>query len=258
MRSLRGRLTLGVTLVLAVVLAGAGVMRRRATSTTPSARRSTTSLEAHRRALARDRAGGRRARVAAGRPAPRQRPVGDAARSLRLLGRARSVLGSPAARRRPAADPARDGLQTFTAGGERLPLLRRACRLSALGGLARLRGHAAAGADRAQAVGARPAARRLRRGGAAARGARRRGSPPTSAAAPAAPPAPATSQHRRRPRTSTGACPATTGRRSCARWRRASTTMLARLRALGGRPRARAGGDAALHRRRRATSCARR
>ena len=119
-RNLRGRLTLGVLAVLAVVLAVAGVLVARDVDRTErrGARRPPAP---HRRALAGDRAGRRRAGAARRRPPPRRRP---AARRAARCGwpSARPCCSTPAT---PLRLPLRSapGLRTVTIGGERYRVL---------------------------------------------------------------------------------------------------------------------------------------
>ena len=133
MRSLRGRLTLGITLVLAVVLAGAGVVvsryvdRSERSALDDQLKRTVefsrqTALSAVQREL----------------PAEDQRiddVLSASGTSLRLLldGRELPAFGRPPPPGRPTP---RDGLHTFVAGGERYRSY--TIRLEALGGLARL------------------------------------------------------------------------------------------------------------------------
>jgi signal transduction histidine kinase len=132
-RSLRGRLTLGITLVLAVVLAGAGVVvsryvdRSERSALDDQLKRTVefsrqTALSAVQREL----------------PAEDQRiddVLSASGTSLRLLldGRELPAFGRPPPPGRPTP---RDGLHTFVAGGERYRSY--TIRLEALGGLARL------------------------------------------------------------------------------------------------------------------------
>ena len=245
MRSLRGRLTLGITLVLAVVLAGAGVVVSRYVER--------SEREALDDRLKRTVEFSRETALSA---VERELPSADqrldnvlsaSGTSLRLLldGRELPAFGRPPPPGRP---PPRDGFQTFEAGGERYRSY--TIRLEALGGLARLEvttrlaplerklsalnrrllGFGAAallvaalGAWFAADVMLRPL-RRLRRATAGDR------------------------RHR-------GPRPPRAGRRRAGRAALAGGELqrdARAARALGGRPRARAGGDAALHRRRRA------
>lgn len=133
MRSLRGRLTLGITLVLAVVLAGAGIVVSRYVDSSERAAlddRLQRTVE-----LSRETA------LAA---VERELPSGDqrldnvlsaTGTSLRLLldGRELPAFGRPPPPGRP---PPRNGFHTFEAGGERYRSY--TVRLEALGGLARL------------------------------------------------------------------------------------------------------------------------
>lgn len=133
MRSLRGRLTLGITLLLAVVLAGAGIVVSR-------------SVDRSERAALDDRLKrtAELSRETALAAVQRELPSGDrrlddvlsaTGTSLRLLLDRRALLasGEPAPPGRPAP---RAGLHTFQAGGERYRSY--AISLDALGGLARL------------------------------------------------------------------------------------------------------------------------
>src|SRR5919112_6321802 len=133
MRSLRGRLTLGLTLVLAVVLAGAGIVVSRYVDRSERA-----ALDDR---LKRTAELSRETALAA---VQRELPSGDrrldnvlsaTGTSLRLLLDRRELLasGEPAPPGRPGP---RDGLHTFQAGGERYRAY--AISLDALGGLARL------------------------------------------------------------------------------------------------------------------------
>ncbi len=134
MRSLRGRLTLGITLVLAVVLAGAGVVVSRYVEHSERA-----ALDD---SLKRTVEFSRETALSA---VDRELPSADrridnvlsaSGTSLRLLLDGRelpSAFGRPPPPGRP---PARDGFQTFEAGGERYRSY--TIRLEALGGLARL------------------------------------------------------------------------------------------------------------------------
>ncbi|HWI07386.1 MAG TPA: HAMP domain-containing sensor histidine kinase [Solirubrobacteraceae bacterium] len=133
MRSLRGRLTLGITLVLAVVLAGAGIV---VSDYVDRSERDALDDRLKRTAeLSRETA------LAA---VQRELPSGDrrldnvlsaTGTSLRLLIDNRQLLtsGRPPPPGRP---PPRAGLSTFEAGGERYRTY--AISLDALGGLARL------------------------------------------------------------------------------------------------------------------------
>ncbi len=133
MRSLRGRLTLGITLVVALVLAGAGVVVSRYVDRSERAAlddrlRSTAELS----------------RETALSAVQRELPTNDrrldnvlsaTGTSLRLLLDRRQLLASGMTA--PPGGPApRDGLRTFEAGGERFRSY--AISLDALGGLARL------------------------------------------------------------------------------------------------------------------------
>ena len=135
MRSLRGRLTLGITLVLAVVLAGAGVLISRVRPSAPSARRSTTTSSARRSCRASRRP--RRCGEAIPPPDPRLNNVLAASgTTLRL------IVGPTVAREsgRPApakALPRTDGLRTFTVGGRRYRAYTTSVPAAGLGGLAR-------------------------------------------------------------------------------------------------------------------------
>ena len=133
MRSLRGRLTLGITLVLAVVLAGAGVVVSRYID---RSERAAVDDQLKRTAEL-----SRRTALAA---VQRELPSADrrldnvlsaTGTSLRLLLDRRQLLTSGLAP--PPGRPApRSGLHTFEAGGERYRAY--AISLDALGGLARL------------------------------------------------------------------------------------------------------------------------
>jgi len=133
MRSLRGRLTLGITLVLAVVLAGAGVVVSRYVDHSERA-----ALDD---SLKRTVEFSRQTALSA---VERELPSADrrldnvlsaSGTSLRLLldGRELPAFGRPPP---PGRTTAHDGFQTFRAGGEDYRSY--AIRLAALGGLARL------------------------------------------------------------------------------------------------------------------------
>ncbi len=133
MRSLRGRLTLGITLMLAVVLAGAGVVVSDYVD-----RSERSALDDRLKSLA------ELSRETALSAVERELPSADkrldnvlsaSGTSLRLLldGRELPAFGRPPPAGRPAA---RDGYQTFEASGERYRSY--TTRLAALGGLARL------------------------------------------------------------------------------------------------------------------------
>jgi two-component system sensor histidine kinase PrrB len=115
-RSLRGRLTLGITVMLAVVLAGAGVMVSRYAD-----RSERRALDDRLKATAELSRETSLASVQLSHPTPNRRldqALSATRTSLRLL-LGRRVLrpyGRPPTGDRPAA---RDGLRTFTAGGER-------------------------------------------------------------------------------------------------------------------------------------------
>ena len=135
MRSLRGRLTLGVALVLAVVLLAAGAVASHyvGSSERDGSRR---PPRAHRRALARDRAGGRQRRA----PRQRQAPGCGALRHGQLPAPHAGREGPPRRRapRRPSARACGAGLQTFESGGQRYRAYVTTLRDPGLGGLARL------------------------------------------------------------------------------------------------------------------------
>ena len=133
MRSLRGRLTLGITLMLAVVLAGAGLV---VSDYVDRAERE--ALDDRLKSLV------ELSRETALSAVERELPSSDrrldnvlsaTGTSLRLLldGRELPAFGRPPPAGRPAP---RDGFQTFEAGGERYRSY--AIRLAALGGLAQL------------------------------------------------------------------------------------------------------------------------
>jgi signal transduction histidine kinase len=135
MRSLRGRLTLGITLVLAVVLAGAGIMVSRYVDRSERAAlddglKSTAELSRETALAA----------VEQSLPSNDRRldqVLSAAGTSLRLLLGRRVLLdsGKPPAGVRPAP---RDGLRTFTAGGRRYRSYAVSLEQPGLGGLARL------------------------------------------------------------------------------------------------------------------------
>ena len=133
LRSLRGRLTLGITLVLAIVLVGAGIVVSRYVDSSERA-----ALDDRLRRTA------ELSRETALAAVERELPSGDqrldnvlsaTGTSLRLLldGRELPAFGRPPPPGRP---PPRDGFHTFEAGGERYRSY--TVRLEALGGLARL------------------------------------------------------------------------------------------------------------------------
>ena len=133
MRSLRGRLTLGITLVLAVVLAGAGLVVSRYVDQSER-----TALDDRLKSLvelSRETALSAVERELPGRDQRLDNVLSATGTSLRLLldGRELPAFGRPPPGGRPAA---RDGLRTFEAGGERYRSY--TTRLEALGGLARL------------------------------------------------------------------------------------------------------------------------
>jgi signal transduction histidine kinase len=134
-RSLRGRLTLGITLVLAVVIAGAGVMVSRYVER--SERRALDERLKATAELSRETA---LASVQQALPSNDRRldqVLSASGTSLRLLLGRRVLLESG---RTPAGDrPApRDGLRTFAAGGERYRSYVSRLERADLGGLARL------------------------------------------------------------------------------------------------------------------------
>ncbi len=135
MRSLRGRLTLGITVVLAVVLAGAGVMVSRYVDRSERA-----ALDDRLRAIA------ELSRETALASVQRELPASDrrldqvlsaSDTSLRLLLGRRVLLesGEPPAAGRPAP---RNGLSTFTGRGDRYRSYAVSLEEPDLGGLARL------------------------------------------------------------------------------------------------------------------------
>ena len=133
MRSLRGRLTLGITLVLAVVLTGAGIVVSRYVDRSERA-----ALDDRLKSLAelsRETALSAVERELPSRDQRLDNVLSATGTSLRLLlgDRELPAFGRPppAGRRAP-----RDGLHTFEAGGERFRSY--TTRLEALGGLARL------------------------------------------------------------------------------------------------------------------------
>ena len=133
MRSLRGRLTLGITLVLAVVLAGAGVVVARYVDR--SERAALDDRLKRTAELSRETALAAVQRELPSRDRRLDNVLSATGTSLRLLLGRRELLvsGQPAPAGRP---PPRDGLHTFEAGGERYRSY--AIGLDALGGLARL------------------------------------------------------------------------------------------------------------------------
>jgi signal transduction histidine kinase len=133
MRSLRGRLTLGITLMLAIVLAGAGLV-----VSDYVARSERDALDDRLKSLV------ELSRETALSAVDRELPSADqrldnvlsaTGTSLRLLldGRELPAFGRPPPAGRP---PPRNGFQTFEAGGERYRSY--SVQLAALGGLARL------------------------------------------------------------------------------------------------------------------------
>lgn len=133
MRSLRGRLTLGITLVLAVVLAGAGIVVSRYVDSSERAAlddRLRRTVE-----LSRETALAAVQRELPARDRRLDNVLSATGTSLRLLldGRELPAFGRPPP---PARPPPRDGFHTFEAGGERYRSY--TVRLEALGGLARL------------------------------------------------------------------------------------------------------------------------
>ena len=133
MRSLRGRLTLGITLVLAVVLAAAGIV---VSDYVDRSERAALDDRLRRTAeLSRETA---LAAVQRELPTPDRRldnGLEATGTSLRLLLDDRELLAS-GQEPPPGRPPSRVGLHTFEAGGERYRSY--AIRLDALGGLARL------------------------------------------------------------------------------------------------------------------------
>ena len=133
MRSLRGRLTLGITLVLAVVLAGAGLVVSRYVEQSERAAvddRLKSIVE-----LSRETALSAVERELPARDERLDNVLSATGTSLRLLldGRELPAFGRPPPPGRPTP---RNGFQTFEAGGERYRGY--TVRLEALGGLARL------------------------------------------------------------------------------------------------------------------------
>ncbi|MGH2919114.1 MAG: sensor histidine kinase [Solirubrobacteraceae bacterium] len=135
MRSLRGRLTIGITLVLAVVLAGAGVMVSRYVDR--------SERDAFDDRLKRTAELSRETAVAA---VEQELPTNDrrlnavlsaSGTSLRLLF-GKTVLYETGSRPPKGQPPPVDGLRTFTASGERYRSYGLSVRKAALGGLARL------------------------------------------------------------------------------------------------------------------------
>jgi signal transduction histidine kinase len=134
-RSLRGRLTLGITLVLGVVLAGAGVMVSRYVD-----RSERTALDDRLKATAELSRETALASVQQALPSNDRRldqVLSATGTSLRVLLGRRVLLESG---RSPAGDrpPPRDGLRTFVAGGERYRSYVSRLEQADLGGLARL------------------------------------------------------------------------------------------------------------------------
>ncbi len=135
MRSLRGRLTIGIMLVLAVVLAGAGVMVSRYVD-----RSERTALDDRLKATAELSRETALAAVEQSLPSNDRRldqVLSATGTSLRLLLGRRVLLdsGRPPAGARPAP---REGLRTFTAGGRRYRSYVVSLERADLGGLARL------------------------------------------------------------------------------------------------------------------------
>ena len=133
MRSLRGRLTLGITLVLAVVLAGAGIVVSRYVDSSERAAlddRLKRTVE-----LSRETALAAVERELPTRDRRLDNVLSATGTSLRLLlgGRELPAFGRPPPPGRP---PPRDGFHTFEAGGQRYRSY--TIPLEALGGLARL------------------------------------------------------------------------------------------------------------------------
>jgi two-component system, OmpR family, sensor histidine kinase PrrB len=133
MRSLRGRLTLGITLVLALVLAGAGLVVSRYVDQSERAAvddRLKSIVE-----LSRETALSAVERELPARDQRLDNVLSATGTSLRLLldGRELPAFGRPPPPGRPTP---RNGFQTFEAGGERYRAY--TIRLEALGGLARL------------------------------------------------------------------------------------------------------------------------
>ena len=133
MRSLRGRLTLGITLVLAIVLAGAGLVVSRYVDRSERAAlddRLASIVE-----LSRQTALAAVERELPSRDQRLDNVLSATGTSLRLLldGRELPAFGRPPPPGRPRT---RDGFHTFDAGGERYRSY--TIRLEALGGLARL------------------------------------------------------------------------------------------------------------------------
>jgi two-component system sensor histidine kinase PrrB len=135
MRSLRGRLTLGITLVLAFVLAGAGVQVSRYVDRSERA-----ALDDNLKAtaeLSRETALAAVQQSLPGNDRRLDQVLSATGTSLRLLLGPRVLLdsGRPPAGARPAP---RDGLRTFTAGGRRYRSYSVGLERADLGGLARL------------------------------------------------------------------------------------------------------------------------
>ncbi|MBW3607423.1 MAG: HAMP domain-containing histidine kinase [Actinobacteria bacterium] len=133
MRSLRGRLTLGITLVLAIVLAGAGIVVARYVDRSERAAlddRLQRTVE-----LSRETALAAVQRELPSRDRRLDNVLSATGTSLRLLlaGRELPAFGRPPPPGRP---PPRDGFQTFEVDGERYRSY--TIGLEALGGLARL------------------------------------------------------------------------------------------------------------------------
>ncbi len=135
MRSLRGRLTLGITLVLAIVLAGAGVVVARYVDRSERA-----ALDDRLKATAELSRETALAAVQQSLPSNDRRldqVLSASGTSLRLLLGDRVLLdsGRPPAGVRPAP---RNGLRTFSAGGQRYRSYALSLEQADLGGLARL------------------------------------------------------------------------------------------------------------------------
>ena len=241
MRSLRGRLTLGVT------LAARGGARRRGRDRSHEIDRSERAgarrpAAAHGRALARDRGGRGPAGAARRRPPPRRRAAGDrAARCACCVGDTvlldAGVAADPHARGCPGAvDTSRSAGTRYRAyvddAARPRPRRPRAAR-------GRLRASRGSRTARPRST----AASRLLGLATAARGRRRglaRGRPRP---APAARLRRGGLGSRPRTRTSSAACRPTAARPSCARWRRASTRCSRGSARSAARPRARARRD---------------
>ena len=220
MRSLRGRLTLGITLVLAVVLAGAGVMVSRYVD-----RSERDALDDRLKATAELSRETALAAVQRSLPSNDRRldqVLSASGTSLRVL-LERSVLLESGRAPEGARPAPRDGLRTFSADGRRYRSYAVSLERAELGGLARLEVTTSLGPleSRLSALN-----RRLLGIGIGALLVLGAGVwfVATLLLQPAAPAARCDGGDRRHRGSRPCACAATTAPRSCARWRRASTT----------------------------------